>query len=98
MCTASWFPFAEKAVFCFSTALAASLVVLGAPYALLGLLLLGLGRRSTWTLVTAADATNPLRSWPRVLALMIAGLLASRAGLIERIAAGPAPAGLRVSS
>ena len=63
---------------------------------LLGLLLLEFRRRPTWTLVTAADATNPLRSWPRVLALMIAGLLASRAGLIERIAVGPAPAGLPV--
>jgi len=30
ICTASWFPFAEKGVFCFSTALAAFLVVVGA--------------------------------------------------------------------
>lgn len=30
--------------------------------------------------------TNPLLSWPGVLALMLAGLLAGRAGLIERLA------------
>ena len=30
ICTASWFPFAEKAVFCSGSALAASLVVIGA--------------------------------------------------------------------
>lgn len=109
-----------------------------APYALLGLLLLVLARRSTAFLVTTAVAlllvpyvvqagvpalgrgwpgrpdstgqgflaeniawlaywyaTNPLLSWPSVLALMIAGLLLGRAGFVERAAVSATPA-LRV--
>ena len=31
--------------------------------------------------------TNPLLSWPRILAVMLAGVLAQRAGLIARVAA-----------
>ena len=33
--------------------------------------------------------TNPLFSWPRILAVMLAGVLAQRAGVIARVAADP---------
>lgn len=107
-----------------------------APYALLGLALLGFRRRSSRTLLAAAGIlvvtpslleilvpaaglswpprptgggrsylaenlawlrywylTNPLRSWPTVLGLMLAGVVVARTGLIERLAGNRALAG-----
>ena len=75
MCTAEWFPGAEKAVFCFSTALAATLVVLAtvivAP--------LHKGRAAWIAFAGGAMAAIPMgiaaQAWLELLSALMAGAL-----------------------
>ena len=77
MCTAAWFPLASNAVFCFSTALAAVLVVAGA-----GLSAPARRRQVAWTAFTLGSVVAlalavAAVAWAEFVSAVIAGGLAA---------------------